>query len=85
MSVPVDAGGLLMNRKIEYRNCGKQASLSFFAIVILISVVVETLICRGGSEWLYLVLMWIPAMAAAGADDAAKRQRVAHGLSPCGA
>ena len=38
--------------------------LNFSAIVILISAVVETLICRGGAEWLYIVLMWIPAMAA---------------------
>ena len=53
-----------MNRKIENRNYGKRALISFFAIVILISAVVETLICRGGAEWLYIVLMWIPAMAA---------------------
>lgn len=46
------------------RNYGKRALLSFFAIVILISAVVETLICRGGAEWLYLVLMWISAFAA---------------------
>ena len=42
-----------MNRKIENRNYGKRALISFFAIVILISAVVETLICRGGAEWLY--------------------------------
>lgn len=53
-----------MNRKIENRNYGKRAVISFFAIVILISAVVETLICRGGAEWLYIVLMWIPAVAA---------------------
>lgn len=53
-----------MNRKIENRNYGKGALLSFFAIVILISAMVETLICRGGAEWLYIVLMWIPAVAA---------------------
>ena len=53
-----------MNMKIENRNYGKWALISFFTIVILISAVMETLICRGGSEWLYLVLMWIPAMAA---------------------
>ena len=46
------------------RNYGKRALFSFFVIVILLSAVVETLICRGGSEWLYLVLMWIPALAA---------------------
>ena len=53
-----------MNRKIENRNYGKQALLSFFVIVILVSAVAETLICRGGPEWLYLVLMWTPAAAA---------------------
>ena len=53
-----------MKMKIENRNYGKGALLSFFAIVILISTVVETLICRGGAEWLYIVLMWIPAVAA---------------------
>ena len=50
--------------KIENRNYGKRALLSFFAIVILLSAVAETLICMGGPEWLYLVLMWIPALAA---------------------
>ena len=50
--------------KIENRNYGKRALLSFFAIVILLSAVAETLICMGGPEWLYLVLMWIPAVAA---------------------
>ena len=50
--------------KIEKRNYGKRALLSFFAIVILVSAVAETLICMGGPEWLYLVLMWIPAIAA---------------------
>ena len=50
--------------KIEKRNYGKRALLSFFTIAILASAVVETLICMGGPEWLYLVLMWIPAVAA---------------------
>ena len=53
-----------MNRKIENRNYGKQAMLSFFTIVILFSAAVETMICLGGPEWLYAVLMWIPAVAA---------------------
>ena len=38
--------------------------LNFSAIVILISAVVETLICRDSPEWRYIVLMWIPAMTA---------------------
>lgn len=49
---------------MENRNYGKGALVSFFTIVILLSAVVETLICRGGPEWLYLVLMWIPTLAA---------------------
>ena len=53
-----------MNMKIENRNYGKRVLISFFAIVILFSAVVETLICRGGAEWLYIVLMWIPTLAA---------------------
>ena len=56
------------------RNYGKRALFSFFAIVILLSAVVETLICRGGSEWLYLVLMWIPALATAVASCVSFRE-----------
>lgn len=54
--------------KIENRNYGKRALRCFFAIVILLSAVVEALICLGGPEALYLALMWIPAMAAAAAN-----------------
>ena len=46
------------------KRIGKKSFIVFFAIVILLSTVVETMICRGGSEWLYMVLMWIPAAAA---------------------
>ena len=46
------------------KRIGKKSFIVFFAIVILLSTVVETMICRGGSEWLYMVLMWIPAVAA---------------------
>lgn len=63
-----------MNMKIENRNYGKRALISFFAIVILISAVVEALICQGGSEWLYLVLMWIPATAATVANCVSFRE-----------
>ena len=48
-----------MEQEMNNRSIGRKAFLSFFGIVILISVVVETLICRGGTEWLYAVLMWI--------------------------
>lgn len=53
-----------MEKTRNNRSIGKKAFLTFFAIVILLSAVVETMICRGGPEWIYLVLMWIPAMAA---------------------
>ena len=58
-----------MNEKMKYgtepARIGNRALAGFFGIVILLSAVVETLICQGGPEWLYLVLMWIPALAAA--------------------
>ena len=48
----------------EETKVGKKACLTFFVIVILLSAVVEAMICRAGPQWLYLVLMWIPALAA---------------------
>ena len=45
-----------MEQKMNNRSIGKKAFIIFFAIVILLSAVVETLICRGGPEWLYLAL-----------------------------
>ena len=53
-----------MEQAMNNRSIGKKAVIAFFGIVILLSTVAETLICRGGPEWLYLVLMWIPALAA---------------------
>ena len=55
---------LKMEQTIHNRSTGKKALITFFAIVILLSAVAETMICRGGPDWLYLVLMWIPALAA---------------------
>lgn len=63
-----------MNVKLENRNDGNRALTGFFAVVILLSAAAETMICRGGPEWLYLVLMWIPALAAAAANLAAWRE-----------
>ena len=57
-----------MAQTMDNRSIGKKACFIFFVIVILLSVIVETLICRSGPEWLYLVLMWIPALAAAVAN-----------------
>ena len=44
-----------MKQKMNNRSIGKKAFATFLAIVILLSVMVETIICRGGPEWLYLV------------------------------
>ena len=74
MGLPGASGGLLLNMKIEKRNYGKRALLSFLAITILLSAVVETLICRGGPEWIYIVLMWIPALAATVANCVFSRE-----------
>lgn len=62
----------------EMNNSGirKKATFTFFIIVILLSAVVETLICRGGPEWLYFVLMWIPALAATVANCVSFREKV---------
>ena len=39
-----------MEQEMNNRSIGKKATLTFFIIVILLSAVVETLICRGGPE-----------------------------------
>lgn len=41
-----------MEQTLRNRSVGKKAIVTFFVIVILLSAVVETLICRGGSGWL---------------------------------
>ena len=53
-----------MEQTMNNRSVGQKAFVTFFVIVILMSAVVEAMICRGGPEWLYLVLMWIPALGA---------------------
>lgn len=42
----------------------KKSLTVFFAMVIALSAVVEGRICLGVAEWLYPVLMWIPALSA---------------------
>ena len=42
----------------------RKVVIVFLAMVILFSVVCETLYCLGGSEWLVALLMWIPAISA---------------------
>ena len=65
-----------MEQEMNNRSIGKKATFTFFIIVILLSAVVETLICRGGPEWLYLALMWIPALAATVANCISFREKV---------
>ena len=47
----------------EKRNYGKWSIAVFFVTVIVLSAVVEFKICTGGDGWLYMLLMWIPAVA----------------------
>lgn len=42
-----------MEQNMNHRSIGKKVLLTFFVIVILLSAVVETMICRG-PEGLYL-------------------------------
>lgn len=65
-----------MEQEMNNRSIGKKATFTFFIIVILLSAVVETLICRGGPEWLYLALMWIPALAATVSNCVSFREKV---------
>ena len=65
-----------MEQEMNNRSIGKKATFTFFIIVILLSAVVETLICRGGPEWLYLAVMWIPALAATVANCISFREKV---------
>lgn len=41
----------------------KRLSL-FIAVVVVISIIVEAIICLGGPAWLTALLMWIPAITA---------------------
>ena len=65
-----------MEQEMNNRSIGKKATFTFFLIVILLSAVVETLICQGGPEWLYLALMWIPALAATVSNCVSFREKV---------
>lgn len=42
----------------------KKSLTVFFALIIALSAAVEAGICLGGPEWLYPVLMWLPAVSA---------------------
>ncbi|MBR3200862.1 MAG: CPBP family intramembrane metalloprotease [Mogibacterium sp.] len=43
---------------------GKISLITFFAWVIILSLIAEVCIVTGGPDWMYFVLMWIPAFSA---------------------
>lgn len=50
---------------MKSRPYSNRSILTFFLTVILLSATAEVAICTGGSEWCYIVLIWLPAVAAA--------------------
>lgn len=48
---------------MEYKYC-KKSIVVFFSVVVFLTAICEYLICNEGPGWLYLVLMWIPAISA---------------------
>lgn len=40
-----------------------KALITFFSLVIILSLAAETYIVKGGPLWMYFVLMWIPAVS----------------------
>ena len=61
--------------KVRYSN---KAILVFLIFTVLASAVVELAVMNGGPDWLWLVLMWIPAAAAIAAaivSTAANREK----------
>lgn len=52
----------------EKRNYGKWSVITFFATVIVLSAIVEYQICTGGPDWLYMLLMWLPAIGSIAAN-----------------
>ena len=41
-----------------------KALVTFFTLVIILSLAAEAYIVKGGPLWIYFVLMWIPAFSA---------------------
>ena len=60
---------------MKERTYGRMAVIAFFLIVIPVSAVFEMGICDGGPDWLYLALMWTPAVAALAASCVSIRER----------
>jgi len=51
-----------------------KALITFFTLVIILSLAAETYIVMGGPDWMYLVLMWTPAFSAIIASVVAIRE-----------
>lgn len=64
-----------MELRMKERTYGRMAVIAFFLIVIPVSAVFEMGICDGGPDWLYLALMWTPAVAALAASCVSIRER----------
>ena len=69
----------LIARKMTMSNTGitkydNKALITFFALVIILSLTAETFIVTGGPLWMYLVLMWIPAFSAIAASTIALKE-----------
>ncbi len=43
---------------------GNKSLITFFVLVVILSLIAEACIVTGGPGWLYLILMWIPAFSA---------------------
>ena len=54
---------------------GNKSLITFFVLVIILSLIAEVFIVTGGPGWLYLVLMWIPAFSAIIASTVALNER----------
>lgn len=54
---------------------GNKALITFFTLVIILSLAAEICINMGGPQWMYLVLMWIPASSAVIASAVALKER----------
>ena len=52
-----------MSNTASTRNDNK-ALVTFFTLVIILSLAAEAFIVKGGPLWIYFVLMWIPALSA---------------------
>ena len=57
------AGKMTMSNTTATRYDNK-ALITFFTLVIILSLAAEAFIVKGGPLWIYFVLMWIPALSA---------------------